>query len=482
MSNKGIKQNFFYNSLLTSAGYLFPIITLPYISRVLGVQNIGLCNFIDSIINYFIIFSMMGMALMGVREIARCGSDRKKLDATFSSLLTLNLVTTVLSIVFLVVITCTIPKLWQHWDLMMVGGFKLLFNVLLIEWLFKGLEDFKYITMRTLVLKIFYTLSIFLFVKSKGDYVIYYGLTTLVVVLNAFVNVFYARRFVTFSLKSISFRPFLRTYFIMGAYYIITSMYTSLNVTYLGFVAGDTEVGYYTTATKLFTVSLSVFSAFTAVMLPRMSALIAENNMERYMDLLRRSIQLLLIVALPIIIIVAFNAKFVIRVAAGHGYEGAIVPMIIILPLFIIVGLEQIFIIQGLMPMKKDTAVFINSCIGAVVGIGLNLLLVPHYHSTGSAVVWAVSETAVLLSAVYYLRKFVSLKIDWDELSKIFMTNMPLVLLIAGISYFYSGLVVFCLEGCWIAIYLLVANRYWLKNEDLSRAVSVVFQKIRRFV
>lgn len=138
---------------------------------------------------------------------------------------------------------------------MFVGAFKLFFNYLLVEWLYKGLEYFKFITIRTLIVKVIYVVSVFVFVRKANDYFVYYLLLSMMVVINAIINILYARKFVTFTFKKLTIRPFVKPFFIFGFYMFLTSMYSSFNVAYLGFVSGEVEVGYFTTATKLFSIS-----------------------------------------------------------------------------------------------------------------------------------------------------------------------------------------------------------------------------------
>ena len=258
MSN--IKKNFFYSSILTTANYIFPILTYPYVSRVLGVNNIGICNFIDSIINYFILFSMMGIATIGIREVAAC-KDREERNKIFNGLFFLNTLSTTIMLITLITAIFFIPELYEYKELMFVGAFKLFFNYLLVEWLYKGLEYFKFITIRTLIVKVIYVVSVFVFVRKANDYFVYYLLLSMMVVINAIINILYARKFVTFTFKKLTIRPFVKPFFIFGFYMFLTSMYSSFNVAYLGFVSGEVEVGYFTTATKLFSILLALYTA-----------------------------------------------------------------------------------------------------------------------------------------------------------------------------------------------------------------------------
>lgn len=459
-----IKKNFFYSSILTTANYLFPLLTYPYVSRVLGVTNIGICNFVDSVINYFILVSAMGVNILGIREIAKSKNNRIELNNTFSGIFLLNTCTTLIALSLLFIATFTIPQLNVHKPLMMIGAAKLLFNYLLIEWLYKGLEEFKYITTRTIIVKIGYVIAVFIFVRKSGDYPIYYLLTVLMIVFNALFNFLYSRKFVSLRWNRLDLNKYIKPFFTFGAYLIITSMYTSFNVAYLGFVAGEKEVGFYTTATKLYTILLSLYTAFTGVMLPRISALISEKKDDEIQRLLNKSVNILFSFSIPLVILTTICAPQIIAIIAGKGYEGAIVPMRIVMPLMLVIGYEQILIIQNLMPMKKDKAVLTNSILGAIVGITMNILLVPILQSTGSAIVWLTSEVTVLISAQYFVTKYTKMKFPWKTFLKYFIQYLPLALITFFLNEYIENYIhTLCIISFITIIYFIVSNRQLIR-------------------
>ena len=429
-----IKTNFLYSSILTTANYIFPLLTFPYVSRVLGVTNVGIVNFVDSVINYFILFSMMGISVVGIREIAKCRNDQAKLNEAFCSLFWLNTLTTTGTLLVLLIVTFLVPQLYAHKEMMFIGGLKLMSNYLLIDWFYRGLEEFKYITVRTLVVKSLYVVSVFLFVREQSDYIIYFLLITLMFSVHAFINLFYARHFVQWQVRKVNVATFLSPFLMLGVYMLLTSMYTSFNVTYLGFVCNETEVGYYATASKLYKILIALFTAFTGVMLPRMSYLLSEGKMDEFKALLNKSVNILFTFSVPLIIYSIIFAPLIIEIIAGSGYEGAILPMRIMMPLMLIIGYEQILIIQTLMPLKKDKAILRNSICGASIGMILNVLLVSHSASVGSSVVWLVSEIVVLCSGQFYVNKYIGFGFPWKLLSKNLLFNIPLALILYDIS------------------------------------------------
>ena len=394
-----LKKNFFYSALLTLANYVFPLITYPYVSRVLGVTGIGICNFVDNIVNWFIVFSTMGISVLGVREIAAVRSGGKERNEAFSGLLALNGLTTLAAAVVLAAAIFVVPSLAAYWKLLFLGVAKLVAHSLSLEWYFRGIEEFKYITDRSIAIKTLYVAAVFLFVRKPEDYGIYYLLLTLTVVANTFVNVLYARYTVTVSTKGLDLKRFAGPYFLLGLNFVLTSMYSSFNVIYLGFVQGAEQVGYYTTATKILTITTALISAFATVMLPRMSAVLTEGKMDEFRTYVGKAFNILFLVGIPAVFLMQTEALDIVRVISGAGYEGAIRPMRIVAPMILVAGMDQILIMQILMPMKSDRRIFINSSIGAAVGILLNLLLIGWMGATGSAIVWLCAELAVCIAA-----------------------------------------------------------------------------------
>lgn len=277
-----LKKNFIYSSILTTSQYLFPLLTYPYVSRVLGVTNIGVVNYVDSLVNYFILFSMLGMSVIGIREIATANVGKESLSRAFWGLFALNGVTTLIALIALIVCIYTIPEFYQYKSLLYIGIIKLIGNFCLIDWFYKGVENFKYITNRTILIKILYVISVFVFIHKPEDYGIYFLLTVLTIGLNAIFNIAYVFKFIKIKNVSVSILRYIKPFISMGIYQVLTSMYTSFNVAFLGWTISTKEVGYYTTATKIYGLILALYGAFTGVMLPRMSNLLSENRTEEF--------------------------------------------------------------------------------------------------------------------------------------------------------------------------------------------------------
>ena len=432
MLQPSIKKNFAYKSVLTLSTYLINFITFPYVARVLGVERIGLVNFVDNTVNYFLLFATMGVGLLGVREIAAVKEDKKRRDQVYSSVLALNLLFTLVSLGIYLLCVVTIPKLCQYDELFYIGTAKILFTVFLVEWFFTGVENFRYITLRSILIKVLYIISVFLFVRDTSDYRLYFILTVGVVVLNALINQLYIREFVRVRWNNIQLFKYLKQNVTLGIYTLMTSMYLTFNVMYLGLVSNNTEVGYYTTAFKLYSVVLGFFTAFTNVMLPRMSSLLANGEKDRFQELVNRSFSVMSTCCIPLILCSMIMAPQIVYILSGPGYEGAILPMRIIMPAAFAVGVAQVLAIQVLMPMKKDKVLLVASIIGAVVSLLINLLVVPYIESVGSAVVLLCSEAVVTGAYLWYVLSHKLTLISVKTIGKSVLYSLPSVVVCWG--------------------------------------------------
>lgn len=469
----GVKKNFGYNVMITMSSYIISLAIFPYVSRVLGVNLIGRVDFANNIVTYFSLFALFGVSAVGIREIASCGSDREKRSRVFSSIFGFIFFLTLLSLALYIISIFLLPKFYEYKELLFWGAISLFFTSLLIEWLYQGVENFRYIAIRTISIRLLYAISVFLLVKEKSDYQVYYILTVLSVLINALINIFYSRHFVDFKFKYITLFNYSREIISIGVYKILTSMYTTFNVVFLGYVCSDVEVGYYSTSTKLFYILLGVLTAFTSVMLPRMSALWSANNKEEFKSKLNLSFDLVFMFTLPIIIWSLVFTPQIIKLISGDGFEGAIAPMRIIVPLLFITGVAQIVVIQILMPMKKDRVILIGSFAGACVGLLSNIIWVRSYGAIGTALTLLSAEIVGDFCGFYYVLKTKTIEFPWKRLKDYLLASIPYVLLcllikVIGLNYILDLLISAFVCG----VYFFVMNSFIIKNQLIRNLVA----------
>lgn len=473
-----IKKNFLYNVSITLAQYIAGFITFPYVSRCLGVELIGKTNFATNIIAYFSLFALLGVVTVGTREIAVCKNDFEKRSKVFSSICIIVFCQTIISLILLTAATICVSSLSEYKVLLFIGSFSLFFTSFQIEWLYQGVEQFDYIAKRSIIIKFLYCISIFVFIRNESDYILYFILTTLSVVINGIVNLIYSRKYVQFSLKEIEIKKYLKPICIYGVNKFLISMYTTFNVIYLGFACNDVQVGYYATANKLFTIFLGVISAFTAVILPRMSSLAAENNQNEFRKIVRQSLDLIFTVAVPITIGGVILAPQIISFLAGPGYEGAILPMQIIMPVLILTGMAQVCIMQVLIPLKKDKIVLIASIIGAVVAVLANIILVKKYNSVGTAWVLLLSELFSDMFAFGYAVKHNIMTFPIKTILYRIVLAIPYVIICMLLQSYLNVndfvLVLLCLGLC--MIYFIIENLFIRKTSSVGILMKNTFK------
>ena len=442
-----IKGNFIYSTILTFSTYLVPLMVFPYISRILGVDSIGAIDTIDNIIDYCILFSMMGMSTLGIREIAKYKNDKNRLQETFNNLFWLNVISTIVVFFFLIVTTICIPTLQQRIVLLTIGSFKLFANLFWIEWFYRGLEDFKYITIRSVIVRLLFIVSVFVFIKEKSDFTLYYILFVSIVIINAICNWTYKRNKVSLRFKHIALKAYAKPFIILGVFAMLSAIYTKLSIPVLSFTCGDTEAGYYATATRMYQVVIALISSLISVLIPRMSVLIRESNYTEISHLFELAFKMLFFISLPIIWYVEFLAPDIIAIFAGNEFVQAAIPMRIVIFLVLIIGSEQIYIMQLLIPLNKDKIVAVAGLCGVITWAILSTILVPLLHGIGTSIVWIATESVVLLIAIYYIKKTMGYHYPWKLFFLSCLESIPYaimggsLLLLVGQTYLRAVLI-----------------------------------------
>lgn len=460
-----IRKNLTFSAILTFSTYLVPLLVFPYISRILGADCIGAIDTVDSIIDYCILISMMGMSTLGIREIAKHRDNRSELQMAFNNLFWLNAISTAIVFAVLVGATCLIQDLQHRYILLTIGSFKLLANLFWIEWFYRGLEEFGYITIRSVIVRILFIASVFIFVKEKSDFTIYYALFVGIVVLNAICN--WAHKKVSLQIHGVNLKTYLKPFIMLGLFAMISAVYTKLSIPVLSFTSGDQEAGYYSTAARMYQVIIALISSLISVLIPRMSVLLKENNFSEIQKLYKLAFQILFFIAIPVVIYVEFLSPDIIYVFAGKGFDPAIPLMQVIMAQVLIIGIEQIIVLQLLIPMKQDKVVVKAGMLGMITWGILSILLVPRLQGLGTSIVWIASETAVMVYAFIHIRKLLSFGFPWKLFIASCLESIPYLIFGGiGIIVFHSSLPRLTFITFVFSIYTVIL---WLRKKKHTR-------------
>ncbi len=402
---KSIRVNFIMNIILTMSSFIFPLISFPYISRVLLPDGTGRVSLATSVVSYFLIFAQLGIPTYGIRKCAQVRDNPKELNQVAQELLIINLVTSCITYMAYLIVIFTVPRFEKEKWLYLVVSVTILFNVIGMEWLYKGLEQYTYITVRSVIFKFIALLMMFLFVRKRGDYIVYGALTVFASSASNLFNLFHARHYI--SLKPVHNYHFKRHLTAIGIFLAMscaTTVYVNLDTIMLGIIKSDIDVGYYNAAVKIRAVLLGIVTALGSVLLPRVSFYIKKNMQDQFVRVVRKAIEFVVISALPLTIYFIIFAEEGIYFLSGQAYSGAIIPMRLIMPTVFIVGISNITGLEILIPRGQEVIVLYSEIAGAVIDLVINSVLIPSFGCSGAAVGTLIAEFIVLLVQLYALK------------------------------------------------------------------------------
>lgn len=407
---QSVKVNYILNLINTGTQMLFPLITFPYVCRVIEADGIGQINFFQSIISYISLFTCLGIPMYAIREIARDRSDVVQMNRTAMEILLLHSMLTLVGYAIVAILCLTVPQIQVNIPLFLILSLTIFFTAIGCEWFYQGIEDFKYITIRGLIIKTVSVVLLFIFVKSKTD-LLYYGCYTVFGVLGGNIfNFFRLRKYIhreniIFSELHIKrhFKPVLKVF----SFSVVTSIYLQLNTVLLGFLKNALAVGYFAAATKVMQMLLTMSACLGSVMMPRASHLIAENKEDEFNRLIQKSYDFTLAIALPVTIGLIFCAPSLITALCGVKFDHSILPSQIIAPIILMVAISNVFGILVLFPKGKINIVTLCCGIGAVADLILNLCLIPFFSYIGTSIAYLGAEVATTVSMYLIGRKYI---------------------------------------------------------------------------
>ena len=478
-----VKYNFIMNFFLSASSFIFPLITFPYISRVLLAEGNGKISFYSSVANYFLLVASLGIPTYGIRACAKVRDDLEELSKTVKEILTINRIMTTLVIVTYVISFFCVEKFSQEPELFIMNGISIILNMFGMTWLFQALEQYDYITIRSLLLKVVSISLMFLFVHSPEDYKIQAGITVFASCGFNLFNYFRARKYVNLKFKftDLNLKRHLKPIFVLFSQSLAISVYTNLDTVMLGFMKGDTEVGYYNAAIKLKYILLSLVFSLGQVLLPRMSYYVKNNMKDDFLNTMQKALNFTLELALPLSIYFVIFSFEALMFLAGKGYIGAVTAMQIITVAIIPNGLTGILGTQVLTSIEKEKFVLISVVIGAVSDFFLNIICIPQYGAAGAALATTICEFIVLFVQIYFCRTL--LKLIWRKLhykryiiismvatitilpiKKVCIDSYLLCLIITSFIYFGSYLLCLIIIKDNLVLQLLSEIGLWFKD------------------
>lgn len=460
-----VRKNLLFNIINNISSILFPIITVPYVSRVLGVENIGIVGFSSTFSGYFCIIANMGIAIYGSREIAKLRDNKILRDKLFSELFKILLYSSsVSSLIYLFSIFLT-PSLFNNREFLIISGLTLYLSAFSLDWFFTGRENFKMIAVRSIVIKIVCLILMFLFVKGKSDALIYCGIVVLSTILNNIWNFFVIiRNEVVISFNNINIKQHVKPLSLLLSMNIATSVYTSLDTILLGFMMNYTEVGLYSSAVKISRLLLPFAVATTSVMVPKIAYSYAMKDKLELDNILDKSFSLVTFFSIPMSIGLFTISPSFVPIFFGEEYLKVIPLLQILSSVLFFVGLSNFFGIQVLATTGKESKLLLSILLGAMVNLLLNIILIPRLGALGTSLTAAIAEFVVLISTFIFSYKYFELKLNWISILHSILSCLPLVIAYIFIPSNLSLqlLIVFIIYG--VVTYLFMQSKVF-KNQ-----------------
>lgn len=417
---KSLKINFIMNAFLTMSSFIFPLITFPYISRILLPEGTGKVSFATSVISYFVILAQLGIPTYGIRACAKVRDNREELSKTAHELLIINIIMCCFSYLILGILLMTVPKFKSEKTLLIIVSLTLLFNTIGMEWLYKALEQYMYITIRSIIFKVIAVIAMFLLVHEKSDYIIYGAISIFASSASNIFNLINVHKYINLKpIGNYNLKQHLKPVFIFFAISCAATIYTNLDTVMLGFIKTDSDVGCYNAAVRIKSILVSIVTSLGVVLLPRASYYLEHNMISEFYKITKKAINFVFIIAVPLMAYFILFAKEGIFLLSGSAYIGAVKPMQIIMPTLVFIGLTNIMGIQMLVPMGKEKIVLYSEIAGALVDLVINIVLIPRWASAGAAIGTLVAEIIVWIVQYCALRKDVKsayLTIDYKTI------------------------------------------------------------------
>jgi len=482
MQSPSLKRNIVMNAMLAVSSIIFPLITFPYVSRILTPVGTGKVSFATSLISYFSLFAQLGIPTYGVRACAKVRDNKEELTRTAHELLIINLIMDCVSYFALFLALRYVDRLQDEKLLYVIISSTVFLTSIGMEWLYRALEQYTYITVRSIVFKFIALIGMFLLIHEKQDYLIYGGLSIFASSASNILNFLNAHKYIGFKpVGKYNIKKHWRPVFVFFSMSCATTIYGNLDTVMLGFIKSDIDVGYYGAAVKVKNTLVGLVTSLGSALLPRASYFVEQGRIEDFNRITEKALHFVCVVSIPLLVYFSIFSKESILILSGSEFAGAIVPMAVITPTLFLIGLSNILGLQILVPLGREKAVLYSEICGTVTNLVANSVLIPLLAATGAAIGTVAAEGAVLMIQCFYLKK---------DLSRLFgaiqMWNIILCSFVAAMCSSWlkllslNNFLTMCISSL-IFFGLYVVGMMISRNPIVIEMVEIVRNKIKWF-
>lgn len=407
---KSVAKNYIYNLMYQIMILILPLITTPYVSRILGANGVGIYSYTLSITTYFVLFGSLGITMYGQREIAYTRDNEHKKSLVFWEILLIRFITMSISLILFVFIFANGESYSLYYKILNI---EIIASSLDISWFFQGLEEFKKTVTRNIIVKILSVICIFSFIKKQEDlwlYILIYVASNLLGNLSLWL--YLPKHLAKVKYKELNIENHILPIISLFIPQIAMQVYLVLDKTMLGNILGDmSEVGNYEQSQKIIKTALTVVTALGTVVAPRIANIISSNNKKDVENYLENSFKFVWFLGFPIMLGLIATSRTLVPWFLGEGYEKSISLIMIGAPLIMAIGLNNVTGIQYLIPAKKQNLYTKSVVIAAILNLVLNLILIPNFKAAGALISSVIAEFSIVAIQVFEVRKDFDIKI-----------------------------------------------------------------------
>lgn len=455
---KSLKINAILNIIQTVASMVFPLLTFPYSSRILGVENIGKYNFGNSIVSYFVLLAGLGISTYGIREGVKYRDCREKFELFVRDVFSINLYSMLFSYFLLSICLLFVPQLAKYRVVIFVLSSQILFVTLGRSWICVVYEDYVFVTVRTIIFYFILLGLLFVVVRSEGDLNNYCIINVLGVVSINILNILYNRKYCNYTLNIRPNLRHLKPILLFFSVAVSTVIYTNSDIVILGFISSDWNVGLYSVSVKVYNIIKQLLAAILTVAIPRFSYYIGKKDIKKFNDLIFNISNTLVIIIFPVVIGLICEAEDIIYILSGEGYINASESLQILSVAIIFNLFAYMFGYCILIPFNREGKFLKATVISAVCNVILNMILIPRFYQNAAAATTLIAEIIASIVCYYY---------SHDVISK-FLQRKNILITLVGCIYILG-----------VCIYI---HKYVLVSRFLQFVISVFLSGLGYFL
>ena len=408
MANKLLIKNSLFSFLRAFLSLAFPLISFPYASRILEPDGIGRINFALSIVTIFTVIANLGITSYATRECAKFKTDKIRLSKFVKEILIINLISALVSYIFLFITINSIQKLYEYKSLLLIFSFHIIANVFFMDWFYYAIDNVKIIPLFSSLFQILSLIFLFTFVKTKEDLNNYAIFGIIPICGSAITNFIYSKKYINYRIKiKLNFKQHITYLFTFFGMSIVTNLYSIIDSSMLGFLSSDFEIGLYTAAIKINKIIIGLIVSFFTVLLPHLARFQSENSESKFIKLSQQSIKIIILLTIPLSIGLYILSKPLIILFCGTAYLDAIIVMKVMTPIVFFIGITNIIGTQILPAIQKEKKSLWSYLFGLGVNIFLNHMFIPKFGALGAAYATLFAEFSTMIIQTLLIRKYI---------------------------------------------------------------------------